>query len=175
MAQKLSERMEAWIQAQPMCVARGWCNLVVELAQAVEVVEPEDTDATIREELGNCADGFQEAHRELAEAKAEQGRLQETVDMYADRPFWDDIHQLVIHKLRERIKDLEADAEKWQLVLGMRPWSRLARGWRGGSSTEYWVDTAAEGEPWKHQVGAWHDPAEALRSIQEVGDGCSTS
>jgi len=125
--------------------------------------EPEDIDATICELRQKCAE------------------LQETVDMYVDRPFWDDMHQLVVSKLRKELAEAKVEmaeierlrplADLGQLVWGMALGTRLERtadqviAPRAG----FWAYRCVE-NTWRFVKGAWDDPAEALRSIQKVDD-----
>jgi len=124
-------------------------NWLKELAQQVEALEPEDTDATIR--------------------KLRVERL----DLRVER---DDIDQKcseVEHELTEAKKELEsytdsvnADAEIGRLVRGMRPGASLYRDPNRLSVLCWW---GLHSHPYICQKT--DDPTEALQALQEVGDG----
>ena len=118
---------------------------------------------------------------ELAEAKAEIERLREALEQTHDhlthirarlterREYWEKRCLKAEHSLA-RLEITSADAEIGRLVRGMRIGTRLVR----SIDNIYGVDECSQfnqaDAEWKWIRGRWRDPAEALRSIQEVGD-----
>jgi len=99
--------------------------------------------------------------KELAEAKAETKRQAGRLDqLYAEAANL----QIQIHQEREEAK---ADVEIGRLVRGMRRHTRLTK-----ADMLYKVETKEVGKWIDTYPGLflWHDPAEALRAIQEKND-----
>ena len=93
------------------------------------------------------------AERELAEAKAEIERL------HLRFAKWLDTHSQLV-----------ADAEIGRLVRGMREHTSL-RCIATGSAPSYYQSKTHSFAGSRVVSGTTNDPAEALRAIQEVGDG----
>lgn len=132
----------------------------------VAQVEPEDTPTD--EEYNDARDNrIRFLQKELAEAKAEVGSLRTLwlSERNEERNCSGKLHNAQ-KKLASYTASVNADAEIGRLVRGMRPWSRLTRGF----GQQYWVAMADEQMPWERVSGMSEDPAEALRAIQEVGD-----
>ena len=151
------------------------------LEALVEAVEPDETPTV--EEYNDVRDTtIRKLRKELAQAKAEIERLEKNRDYLRRQTIRArDTRVELCRQLTEARVELEsytasgnADAEIGQLVWNMRRGTRLVRGTVGlywGSKYTGGSFEAAESWVCAHGDGcAVDDPAEALRSIQEVGD-----
>jgi len=152
-------------------------NLLEAIVEELEAQRPPQVDARIvalTADRDSWERQCRNAERGLAEAKetVERLRKESNLEMAARM-----MGKPLSPELEARFEELKADARIGELVRGMRPWSRLARGW--GADT-FWVDMVPSpltqrlisGSDWRRIPGLYLTPATALRAIQkEVGDG----
>jgi len=146
------------------------------LSQAKAEIESLEKNCDyLRQQMTQARDTRAELCRQLTEAKAETGEL---------RTLWlsERNHSGKLHEERNNLQrrlaqltaSVNADAEIGRLVRGMADGTRLTRFFTG-----YAIEAQGRDSVWHDAIGIgprgigarYDDPAEALRVIQEVGDG----